>query len=208
VIDDMQIGGPCPKCGISQVDHAGMTCAEAKKAEDARWRAAWKPMQDAMREALKNAPGREAATATKSTGGGAAALPPVKHKASHIGAPAVFALELALQHLRSAFGHYGCYVVGSSLDRADWRDVDVRYIMEDAEFAKLFPDAGDNWEFDPRWLILTVAISGWLSQQSGLPVDFQFQPQTHANKRHPFKRNAAGIRIKRTTVSSAGSQVK
>lgn len=81
------------------------------------------------------------------------------------------------------------------MNRADWRDIDVRYILADDEFAALFPDAGDNWEFDPRWLLLTVSISGWLEKQTGLPVDFQFQPQTHANARHKGPRNALGIRI-------------
>lgn len=116
-------------------------------------------------------------------------------KACHVGAPAIFALEQACQIVNDAFGHFGCYLVGSALERADWRDVDVRYILDDAEFAVLFPDAGDHWENDPRWLLLTVCIAAWLSQQSGLPVDFQFQPQTHANARHQGRRNALGLRI-------------
>src|SRR3546814_7590602 len=64
---------------------------------------------------------------------------------------------------------------------------DVRLILEDAEFEKLFPDAtlhSAAWEFDPRWLLLTVSISERLSRLTGLPIDFQFQPQTHANERH------------------------
>ena len=116
-------------------------------------------------------------------------------KATYIGAPACFALELACQHLREAFGEYGIYLVGSALDRQDWRDVDVRYILPDYAFDKLFPDAGKNWEQDPRWLVMTVAISAWLKAQTGLPIDFQFQPQTHANERHRGKRSALGIRI-------------
>lgn len=118
-----------------------------------------------------------------------------KRKSNYIGAPACFALEQACQHIGAAFGDYGIYQVGSSLERADWRDVDLRYILPDDEFAKLFPDAGDYWEHDPRWLLLTVSISAWLSKQTGLPVDFQFQPQTHANERHKGNRNAMGIRI-------------
>lgn len=116
-------------------------------------------------------------------------------KVSYIGAPAVFALEIACQTVSKAFGGYGCYVVGSSMERADWRDVDVRLIMSDAEFSALFPDAGEHWEFDPRWLLLTVSISGYLSKVTGLPIDFQFQPQTHANERHKGQRNAIGLTI-------------
>jgi hypothetical protein len=120
-----------------------------------------------------------------------------RRKANYIGAPACFLLEQAAQHVAAAFGGYGLYQVGSSLERADWRDVDLRYILDDEEFARLFPDAGEHWEFDPRWLLLTTSISAWLSKQTGLPIDFQFQPQTHANERHSKPRNALGIRITR-----------
>jgi hypothetical protein len=122
----------------------------------------------------------------------------VKRKASHVGAPAVFVLEQACQQIGDAFGDYGCYLVGSALERPDWRDVDVRFIMPDDEFDRLFPDAGHDggwWEHDPRWLLLTVAISEHLSRLTGLPIDFQFQPQTHANERHKGgRRSALGMR--------------
>jgi len=117
------------------------------------------------------------------------------NKANHVGAPAIFALTRECQHINDAFGDFGCYLVGSAIDHADWRDVDIRFIMNDAAFAKLFPDAGQHWEFDPRWLLLTVSISEHLSKQTGLPVDFQIQPQTHANERHLGARHAIGLRI-------------
>lgn len=120
-----------------------------------------------------------------------------RSKVSHIGAPAVFALELACRDICEAFDSYGCYIVGSALARPNWRDVDVRMIMADEEFAKLFPAAGQHWEHDARWLLLTVAISERLSKVTGLPIDFQFQPQTHANERHKGQRNAIGMRIAR-----------
>jgi hypothetical protein len=122
---------------------------------------------------------------------------PREVKSIYIGAPAVFALELECKHINEAFGDYGCYIVGSSLHRPDWRDVDVRYIMKDEEFAKLFPDAGQNWEMDTRWLLLTVSISEYLSKRTGLPIDFQIQPQTHANERHPKPRSATGLTIRK-----------
>lgn len=125
---------------------------------------------------------------------------PKRSKGIYIGAPACFALEEAIRPVCDAFGAYGdagvgCYVVGSSLERPDWRDVDVRLILRDDAFAQLFPDAGQHWENDARWLVLTVAISERLSKLTGLPIDFQFQPQTHANERHKGNRNAIGIRI-------------
>ena len=118
-----------------------------------------------------------------------------RKKAVYVGAPACFALEQCCQHINDAFGDFGCYLVGSAMERQDWRDVDVRYIMPDEKFAELFPKAGQHWEHDPRWLLLNVAISGWLRTMTGLPVDFQIQPQTHANERHSKPRSALGLRI-------------
>lgn len=124
-------------------------------------------------------------------------------KGIYVGAPAIFRLELACKPINRAFGGFGCYLVGSALERADWRDIDVRYLMEDEEFTKLFPDAGfpedgGRWEFDDRWLLMTVAIADLLKMQTGLPIDFQFQPQTFANKKFAGRpRNALGLAFKR-----------
>lgn len=81
-------------------------------------------------------------------------------KALYIGAPACFKLELACQHLTRAFGEH-CYIVGSVTERADWRDVDVVMILTDEDFQREFPDShaqGNSWEFDPKWLVMTVAL--------------------------------------------------
>ena len=116
-----------------------------------------------------------------------------KKKANYVGAPAIFALELACRQINEAFDGFGCYHVGSSLERPDWRDVDIRFIMQDEKFQELFPDAGRHWEQDARWLLLTTSISEHMSKRTGLPVDFQFQPQTHANERHKGTRHAIGL---------------
>jgi hypothetical protein len=123
-----------------------------------------------------------------------------KRKASYVGAPACFALDIACRLLNEAFHEdgYGCYLVGSATSRADWRDIDVVAILSDDAFESLFPDAHvqqGSFEHDPRWLVLTVALSKWLSEQSGLPVDFKFQPQTWANARHDGPRHALGMRM-------------
>lgn len=123
-------------------------------------------------------------------------------KANYIGAPKCFLLEQACQHLVRAFGH-GLYQVGSSLERPCWRDVDLRHILTDEDFAKLFPDAGDHWEFDPRWLLLTTSISAWLSKHTGLPIDFQFQPMSHANARHSKPRNPVGLRTAKRSAQDS-----
>jgi hypothetical protein len=123
-----------------------------------------------------------------------------RKKISYVGAPGIFALEQACRSIGEAFGGFGCFLVGSALERPDWRDVDVRYIMADSEFATLFPDAGEHWEHDARWLLLTVSISERLSKVTGLPVDFQFQPQTHANERHTGPRHSIGFRVSKNLV--------
>lgn len=119
-------------------------------------------------------------------------------KICYVGAPAIFKLERACKALNRAFGGFGCYGVGSAWERPDWRDVDVRFIMRDDDFRKLFPKARNdghaaNWEFDDRWLLLTTAISAMLSAETGLPIDFQFQPASFANKRHKGQRHPLGL---------------
>lgn len=119
----------------------------------------------------------------------------------YVGAPACFRLEEAIRPVCEAFGVWtgsglgACYMVGSALERQDWRDVDVRLMMTDEVFAREFPSAGDHWEHDARWLLLTIAISEYLSTRTGLPVDFQFQPQSHANEKHGGRRNAIGLKV-------------
>lgn len=121
---------------------------------------------------------------------------PKRKKGIYVGAPACFVLERECQFLSRAFGNR-CYLVGSAMERPDWRDIDVRLIMDDDDFLALFPGAGpvaeNRWEFDARWIVLTTAISEQLSRQTGLPVDFQFQPRSHANERHKGMRNALGL---------------
>ncbi len=115
-------------------------------------------------------------------------------KASYVGVPAIFELSLACGHLTAAFGA-DCYHVGSSLERQDWRDVDVVMILDDDHFKREFPNSplhSAAWELDAKWLVLTCAISKWLSEKAGLPVDFKFQPRTFANERHNGPRNSIG----------------
>lgn len=59
--------------------------------------------------------------------------------------------------------------------RPDWRDVDIRTMLEDDKFDLLFKENKVRLKF------LNVAISEWLSARTGLPIDFQFQRATNAN---------------------------
>jgi hypothetical protein len=113
-----------------------------------------------------------------------------------IGAPEFFNLNQACRALTDAFG-YCVYHVGSSLRTRDYRDVDIRCILSNEEFDRLFPVTHDRsaW-LDARQSILDAAISEWLSKRTGLPIDFQFQRRSKANEDYPgpeHPRNAVGI---------------
>ncbi len=81
--------------------------------------------------------------------------------------------------VREYFGHVP-YHVGSSLDSKTWRDVDVRLILPDFEFEALYgtnPSSGTNG----RLAAITLAFSALGKEMTGLPIDFQIQPMSHAN---------------------------
>lgn len=112
-------------------------------------------------------------------------------RGNYVPAPHFYALNQACTIINRALDGFGCYLVGSSLERRDYRDVDVRFIMGDKEYDRLFRNE-EGWT-NPLWSLMCVSISGWLSQQTGLPIDFQIQRQTQANAQHKGLRSALGI---------------
>jgi hypothetical protein len=94
-------------------------------------------------------------------------------RASYLTVAQAFNLNHACRALTAA--GYDTYQVGSSLDRPDYRDVDLRALLQNAEFDAMFEG---NKE---RLHLLNVAISEWLAARTGLPIDFQFQRQADAN---------------------------
>jgi len=91
--------------------------------------------------------------------------------------------------IRDYFGHVP-YHVGSSLKSKDWRDVDVRLILPDDEFAALFGGRDRSAETNPKLAAITLAFSALGKAMTGLPIDFQIQPQTWANEKYPNMRSA------------------
>jgi hypothetical protein len=114
-------------------------------------------------------------------------------KPSYVHAPSLFLLSQACIPLVQAFGVP--YLVGSSLQRPDFRDVDVRLILPDEEYDALFPgfERGIRGLLHARWSVMCSSISLYLNQASRLPVDFQFQRMTDANKRYSGPRDPLGI---------------
>lgn len=98
---------------------------------------------------------------------------------SLVGAPAFYDLNQACRILVDAFGPC-VFLVGSSIQSRNYRDVDVRCMLDDGAYRQLFP-AGGGYQ-DPFWSLLVTSISCWLAHHTGLPlVDFQFQPRSLAD---------------------------
>jgi len=116
-----------------------------------------------------------------------------KERSNFIGAPQFFNLNHAVLMVNQSFGKfgYGTYLVGSSLKTRNFRDVDVRCIIEDEAYDRLFPGITDNQTIHPLWSLMCAAISEWLSSRTGLPIDFQIQKIS--DKENKGDRNALGI---------------
>ena len=115
--------------------------------------------------------------------------------ASSLSPREMFLLDSACYPLRTVLPGFGPYLVGSATTgekSAGTRDVDVRHIMRDEEYAELLAGVGgiDGVRF------LGIAIGQYLSSITGLPIDFQFQQMNAANDgRHPtIGRNPLGVR--------------
>lgn len=122
---------------------------------------------------------------------------PDKHYAHYLTTTAYFKLDVACIPLWRAFGENGgVYLVGSVLRKPDWRDVDIRVILYDEEFDRLFPKT-DRFQENAQWKLFCISISNYLSSVTGLPIDFQIQRQTEANEQYSTKenhlRNAIGL---------------
>lgn len=91
-------------------------------------------------------------------------------------------------------GDYPPCLVGSVLRRRDFRDVDVRLMVDDEDPILANPD---------RLRAINVAMSVWAQQVTGLPVDFQFQSRSaHAAEDGPM--NPLG-HLWRTTDNDAST---
>jgi hypothetical protein len=98
-----------------------------------------------------------------------------------------YRLNVACVAIAQAFGYFP-YLVGSVLTKADYHDIDIRLMLSDKDFAQSF----DN---EQRLKFLNVAVSEWLKQLTGMPIDFQFQDTTKANAEFNGIRSALGMAI-------------
>lgn len=86
------------------------------------------------------------------------------------------------------------YLVGSALRGKEWRDVDVRVILEDEEYLSLFGPESFMERTNGKWSAFCMAFSELGRRLTGLPIDFQIQSQSLANKKFREEpRSALGL---------------
>jgi hypothetical protein len=122
-----------------------------------------------------------------------------------VGSPGYFHLNNAAPILAEAFGTVP-FLVGSACTVRDWRDVDVRVMLDDAEYDRLFPGLDGNPRTNALWSLLCASVSDWLGRATGLPVDFQVQRATRAGEHYRGKKRIAlGIFDDRTATPDAAA---
>lgn len=109
-----------------------------------------------------------------------------------VGMPAALLLDEFGSQVWAAFGSPP-YLVGSALHGKQWRDVDVRVILTDEEYAHWGLGDPRDTHRNARWVSLVLAYSALGKAITGLPIDFQIQQQTRANAECPGPRSALGI---------------
>ena len=87
--------------------------------------------------------------------------------------------------VRYMFHYKMPYLVGSVLTSPDWRDVDIRIMLDDDVYDRL------TTLISPH--MLNLAISTWGQKVTGLPIDFQIQKVTEANEEFEGRRHPIGM---------------
>lgn len=108
-----------------------------------------------------------------------------------VGMPAELLLQEFGSQVWHAFGEPP-YHVGSSLTNKQWRDVDVRLILDDDTYVAMFGDPRTA-HTNGKWVALCLAFSALGRQMTGLPIDFQIQQQSQANEQYKGERSGLGI---------------
>lgn len=88
-----------------------------------------------------------------------------------------YALNQACAPVWEAFG--GTYLVGTASTGGEYRDVDVRTILADEDFDRLFSSN------EATWAVVCSSIATRLAALTGLPIDYQIQRMTDANEKYP-----------------------
>lgn len=119
---------------------------------------------------------------------------PAIRSASYLSPPDLHRLNWACVPIREAFGAPP-YLVGSVLTRPDYRDIDIRLILNDEAVARMF-DASDRSSPNAVRLLLNIALSDLIAKAANMsaPIDFQIQSMSEANVPEHGMRNPLGVR--------------
>ena len=99
-----------------------------------------------------------------------------------VGGPKSRLLDQWGDMIHSAFGVMP-YLVGSANETKDWHDVDVRVIIPDTTFLQIFRRLPQPHSASPIWRLVCDAMSAWGQAFTGLPIDFQVQPQSLSDEK-------------------------
>lgn len=94
--------------------------------------------------------------------------------------------------VNDAFGSYP-YLVGSASRGKQWRDIDVRLILDDEKYEELFGMVDHPYQRTKKLNSLTMAFCELGRKLTGLPIDFQIQKQSIANRAFPHQERHALI---------------
>lgn len=137
-----------------------------------------------------------------------------KRSASYLSVPDFHRLNWACRPIREAFGEPP-YLVGSALVRPDFRDIDLRLILDDDVVTRMFGAGsfGVHGEGDPAEVrrLLNIALSDLITKMAAppAPIDFQIQSMTEANvPEHDGMRNPMGMRRTPYRIEVADDQPK
>ena len=109
-----------------------------------------------------------------------------------VGMPAALLLDLFGSEVWGCFGKPP-YLVGSALANKVWRDVDVRCILDDETWDAIGLGDPRRCHQNAKWASLCLAYSALGKAMTGLPIDFQLQQRTYANKCFDGPRSALGM---------------
>lgn len=131
---------------------------------------------------------------TRGVEGERAEIVPTTHQGERsigVGMPAWIKLNQFGSEVRAFFGHTP-YLVGSAARAKEWRDVDVRLILADEEFDAIFGELTRPRCLNEKWNAACLAWTARGREITALPIDFQIDRQTEANRvyggemRHPL----------------------
>lgn len=125
-----------------------------------------------------------------------AAEKPRQRSASYLSPPDFHRLNWACHPVCQAFGEPP-YLVGSVLTRPDYRDIDLRLILDDDRFEAMFGSVDNQPSRGSVLLLLNIAVSDLIARAANVsaPIDFQFQSMSRANvPEHDGMRNPMGLR--------------